>query len=88
MAKPKHPTIKTLRPGQTIYIVMNDFQKGKYTVKTMLHSNKTPLPESGCSFEKLPVNHLVFRNMSMHNVYYSRKMANREVKRSLQKKRS
>ena len=80
MAKPKHPTIRSLRQGQTIYLVPYPYDGEIWTVvKYRLYSHKTPLPPKGQMIEKLPVTKVKesLKKITFNNnqVFYSRKKA-------------
>ena len=83
MAKRKHPTVKSLRQGQTVYWVSDDigdnYRVSKRVVGYFMYSHKTPLPPIGSIIEKMPVSRIRGFAMaykgSMKNCYYSRKMA-------------
>lgn len=82
MAKPKHPTLKSLRQGQTVYLVSDpSFMRRDNSPKTVttyhLYSHKTPLPPEGFIIEKLPVSNLQrairqYGQQVMRDFYYSR----------------
>ena len=88
MAKPKHPTLKSLRQGQTIYWVVDESllkEEGtKHVVSYLLYSHKIDVPPPGRAVEKLPV-HFVKNAISKHridmrNVFYSKKRAESAAK--------
>ena len=89
MAKPKHPTLRSLRQGQTVYCVVDDSflmgeKKPKYVMKYFMYSHKTPMPPLGQIIEKVPISNIKkairLHNISMENWYYSRKTAERAAK--------
>lgn len=84
MTKPKHPTIRSLRQGQTVYCVVDDSfltrkKLPKYIIKYHMHSHKTSLPPGGQINYNLPVSTLrkciELGRINPKNWYYSRKLA-------------
>ena len=82
--KPLHPTLKSLRQGQTVYVIKDESllknDGGKYVEKYFLHSHKIPEPPIGCIVEKLSVEKLkrgirIQRKNSFNWIYYSRRKA-------------
>jgi len=85
MAKRKHPTVKSLRQGQTVYLISKSISSfdGPYEViRWQLHSHKTPRPELGCIIEKMPVG-LLRENLHRwgNDAFYSRRRAESECRR-------
>ncbi len=89
MTKPTHPTLKSLRQGQTVYCVVNDSfllgeKKQKYVVRYFMYSHKTPMPPPGQLISQVPVSNMQkairLHNVSMQNWYYSRKKAEKAAK--------
>ena len=87
MTKRKHPTKKSLRQGQTVYLVSKVHRRSwndpEEVFRYFLYSHKTPLPEPGCIIEKMPVSLL---REKMHiwgaeNIFYSRRRAETECNR-------
>jgi len=91
MAKPKHPNLRSVKQGQTIFYVANDsFQAGRpmprYLESWYLHSHKVKLPPMGERIKQMPVSHMKtsiikFGQGFMKDFYYSRKRALAEVAR-------
>lgn len=84
MAKPKHPTVRSLRQGQTIYCVVNDSLLygevvPKRVVSYFLYSHNEPLPPLGCIVERLPVSNIKRAikeyQTNMRVFFYSRRRA-------------
>lgn len=86
MAKPKHPTAKTLRQGQTVYHVVDssiwmgeENNDGVQVIGYFMFSHKTPLPPVGSRIESMPVSHarnaLIRVGISNKTMFYSRKRA-------------
>ena len=85
MAKPKHPTSKTVRQGQTIYVVEWIFPNPTVRIITeeFLHSHKTPLPPEGCVIE-FPSVRLYKKFLTAHPhlndaYFYSKRKAKRAL---------
>ena len=87
MTKPKHPTAKTLRQGQTIYSLgYNGPMHAPYTVHSFfVQSQKAPPPEPYVSVSGMPVNFIRENNTHWSSVwwdiFYSRRRAEAKAKR-------
>lgn len=63
MAKPLHPTVNSIKQGQTIYMLINDsYLRGRdmpwYMKAFYLHGKNTFLPDTGFKILKLPANYI------------------------------
>jgi hypothetical protein len=62
MAKRLHPTSKSIRQGQTIYLVFRDYSKGYEAppkIDTIyIHSQKKELPPKCCVIQEMPVSRM------------------------------
>lgn len=81
MAKRKHPNPKSLRQGQTVYLVAPGLERFDSPHKVwpwFLHSQKVPPPDEGCCIEKMPVS-LLREHLHVWRPYlfYSRRKAER-----------
>jgi len=79
----KHPTLKSVRQGQTIYLVYGPGYASIPDIsQVFICSNNIPDPEEGSMYSEIPVRQVknwitIFGNK---NLYYSRRKAESYVK--------
>jgi len=90
MSKPKHPTARSIRQGQTVYrvvdpIIWEDDDTGpKYVVSYFIYSHKTPLPGEGEQVKRMSVSRLrrafTRLGLSYKTLFYSKRRAEAAAK--------
>ena len=78
----KHPTLKSLRQGQTIYSVISSAFGHSTVTKVFIHSDNVETPEDGTPYKEVPVRQVrawihVFGN---NKLFYSRRRAETYIK--------
>jgi hypothetical protein len=89
VSKPTHPTARSLRQGQTIYVpaLVFDGHYGGIVVAFQIGNTDTPLPPEGCELGSI-VNRAYVRRGPMQIMYYSRKRAESAMARSVAQARA